>query len=242
MDDAAAKLHFASLLGMPPQLMYPFMFPPAACTLYRTPTSSPSSSPPGSPALAGCEGSPPSSKSFTIDAILGLRPSQERAMEPQHCARLTVDGATDVHKEKLGVSGRRVGRPKRVRTIFTTEQLDSMEKAFTMQQYMVGKQRCHLAKTLNLHENQVKVWFQNRRIKWRRQNLEREQARLGQLSRRSDSPPAGAGRELSQLECPASPASAGDRRSPALESSQLDQRREHTELPKLCDPPVVTET
>ena len=54
-----------------------------------------------------------------------------------------------------GVSGRRVGRPKRVRTIFTTEQLDSMEKAFTMQQYMVGKQRCHLAKTLNLHENQV---------------------------------------------------------------------------------------
>ena len=30
-----------------------------------------------------------------------------------------------------------------------------MEKAFTMQQYMVGKQRCHLAKTLNLHENQV---------------------------------------------------------------------------------------
>ena len=49
-----------------------------------------------------------------------------------------------------------MGRPKRVRTIFTTEQLDSMEKAFTMQQYMVGKQRCHLAKTLNLHENQVR--------------------------------------------------------------------------------------
>ncbi|XP_001630569.2 homeobox protein EMX1 [Nematostella vectensis] len=63
-------------------------------------------------------------------------------------------------------------KPKRMRTIFTMEQLERMEKEFAHQQYMVGTDRYFLAVELGLTETQVKVWFQNRRIKWRKQLLE----------------------------------------------------------------------
>ncbi|CAF0887169.1 unnamed protein product [Adineta steineri] len=69
-------------------------------------------------------------------------------------------------------------KPKRIRTIFTPEQLERLELEFDKQQYMVGNERFYLATTLDLTEAQVKVWFQNRRIKWRRQALDDHQQRL----------------------------------------------------------------
>ncbi|XP_052771696.1 homeobox protein MOX-1-like [Mya arenaria] len=70
---------------------------------------------------------------------------------------------------------------KRVRTIFTPEQLERMEAEFERQQYMVGTERYYLASSLNLTEAQVKVWFQNRRIKWRKQHLEQQKAKLNSM-------------------------------------------------------------
>ncbi|XP_073823726.1 uncharacterized protein [Musca autumnalis] len=70
---------------------------------------------------------------------------------------------------------------KRVRTIFTPEQLERLEAEFERQQYMVGPERLYLAHTLQLTEAQVKVWFQNRRIKWRKHHLEMTQQRLALL-------------------------------------------------------------
>ena len=64
---------------------------------------------------------------------------------------------------------RRQCRNKRVRTIFTPDQLEQLERIFEKQQYMVGSERYYLASKLQLSEAQVKVWFQNRRIKWRKQ-------------------------------------------------------------------------
>ncbi|XP_031564146.1 homeobox protein ceh-12-like [Actinia tenebrosa] len=63
-------------------------------------------------------------------------------------------------------------KPKRVRTIFSPDQLERLEKEFDNQQYIVGTERFYLASELGLTETQVKVWFQNRRIKWRKQNLD----------------------------------------------------------------------
>ncbi|NP_571130.1 homeobox protein notochord [Danio rerio] len=73
------------------------------------------------------------------------------------------------------------GKSKRMRTSFTNDQLSRLEKEFARQQYMVGSERFLLASALQLTEAQVKVWFQNRRIKWRKQSLEQQQAKLAKL-------------------------------------------------------------
>nr|XP_013047961.2 homeobox protein not2-like [Anser cygnoides]XP_047901572.1 homeobox protein not2-like [Anser cygnoides] len=70
---------------------------------------------------------------------------------------------------------------KRVRTVFKPEQLERLEQEFLKQQYMVGTERVDLAATLHLTETQVKVWFQNRRIKWRKQSMEQKKAKLAQF-------------------------------------------------------------
>lgn len=71
------------------------------------------------------------------------------------------------------------GKNKRIRTIFTPDQLTKLEKEFDQQQYMVGAQRLYLANTLKLSEAQVKVWFQNRRIKWRKDQIKRRHTTAG---------------------------------------------------------------
>ncbi|XP_069486443.1 homeobox protein not2-like [Ambystoma mexicanum] len=75
----------------------------------------------------------------------------------------------------------KAGKCKRIRTIFSPEQLSRLEQEFSRQQYMVGSERFLLASTLRLTEAQVKVWFQNRRIKWRKQSVEQQQAKLAKM-------------------------------------------------------------
>ncbi|NXP16001.1 VAX2A protein, partial [Thinocorus orbignyianus] len=66
-------------------------------------------------------------------------------------------------------------RPKRTRTSFTAEQLYRLELEFQRCQYVVGRERTELARQLNLSETQVKVWFQNRRTKQKKdQNRDSE--------------------------------------------------------------------
>ncbi|KAI3385401.1 hypothetical protein SNEBB_009276 [Seison nebaliae] len=60
-------------------------------------------------------------------------------------------------------------KSRRFRTIFTNQQLVGLENAFCTQQYMVGNDRVRLAESLGLSVDQVKVWFQNRRIKDRKE-------------------------------------------------------------------------
>jgi len=73
-------------------------------------------------------------------------------------------------------------KKKRSRTIFSSEQLKSLELQFKKQQYIVGEERKVLAKCLKLTETQIKVWFQNRRIKWRKQNHSFQQSHLISIS------------------------------------------------------------
>ncbi|XP_077430046.1 homeobox protein EMX1-like [Vanacampus margaritifer] len=65
-------------------------------------------------------------------------------------------------------------KPKRIRTAFSPSQLLRLERAFDKNHYVVGGERKQLASALCLTETQVKVWFQNRRTKHKRQKLEEE--------------------------------------------------------------------
>lgn len=62
------------------------------------------------------------------------------------------------------------GKPRRARTAFTYEQLVSLENKFKTTRYLSVCERLNLALSLNLTETQVKIWFQNRRTKWKKQN------------------------------------------------------------------------
>ncbi|GFQ77568.1 homeobox protein GBX-2 [Trichonephila clavata] len=59
-------------------------------------------------------------------------------------------------------------RRKRPRTAFTSSQIKALEAEFEKNKYLSVSKRLQLAKTLKLSETQIKIWFQNRRTKWKR--------------------------------------------------------------------------
>ncbi|XP_041981338.1 H2.0-like homeobox protein [Aricia agestis] len=53
------------------------------------------------------------------------------------------------------------------RAVFSNLQRKGLERRFQIQKYITKPDRRQLAATLGLTDAQVKVWFQNRRMKWR---------------------------------------------------------------------------
>ena len=60
-------------------------------------------------------------------------------------------------------------KKKKTRTVFSRSQIYQLENAFEMKRYLSSAERSGLAKQLQLSETQIKIWFQNRRNKWKRQ-------------------------------------------------------------------------
>ncbi|KAJ7387364.1 hypothetical protein OS493_004357 [Desmophyllum pertusum] len=59
-------------------------------------------------------------------------------------------------------------RCRKSRTVFTDLQLRVLEKTFSEQRYLDSTNRAKLSHILGLNEAQVKTWFQNRRMKWKK--------------------------------------------------------------------------
>ncbi|GMR42070.1 hypothetical protein PMAYCL1PPCAC_12265 [Pristionchus mayeri] len=65
---------------------------------------------------------------------------------------------------------RKSSNPRKQRTIYAGGQTRELEASFQQQRYMVGSEREALASKLGLSEAQVRVWFQNRRSKHRKES------------------------------------------------------------------------
>jgi hypothetical protein len=70
---------------------------------------------------------------------------------------VSADKSCDVATGGAGGCSKKPAKSKRVRTIFTPEQLERLETQFERQQYMVGQERLYLAQSLQLTEAQVQV-------------------------------------------------------------------------------------
>ncbi|XP_061693078.1 homeobox protein pv.1-like [Syngnathoides biaculeatus] len=73
---------------------------------------------------------------------------------------LSVDEASEAEKE---------GSQRRVRTKFTPEQISRLLKIFDKHKYLEAGERGKTARKLGLTETQVRTWFQNRRMKLKRE-------------------------------------------------------------------------
>ncbi|XP_060063620.1 homeobox protein zampogna-like [Ylistrum balloti] len=70
-------------------------------------------------------------------------------------------------------------RKKRSRAAFSHAQVFELERRFQHQRYLSGPERADLAHALKLTETQIKIWFQNRRYKTKRRQIQQEQSLAG---------------------------------------------------------------
>lgn len=92
----------------------------------------------------------------------GLSPDPSRVVQPD-------DGGRD---------GSQSGRKKRSRAAFTHAQVFELERRFSQQRYLSGPERADLAHALKLTETQVKIWYQNRRYKTKRKQLQMQEQNI----------------------------------------------------------------
>ena len=76
------------------------------------------------------------------------------------------------------IPGNNLNRKKRSRAAFSHAQVFELERRFAQQRYLSGPERAELAKSLRLTETQVKIWFQNRRYKTKRKQIQQHEAAL----------------------------------------------------------------
>ncbi|XP_043937032.1 homeobox protein BarH-like 2 [Protopterus annectens] len=141
-------------------------------------------------ALHSCPG-PSSLREFPVFSLITRQPTQlahlSSVTQASHMPHLLSPHAstggprsdTPASETPLSLSSEseaeqpatRLKKPRRSRTIFTELQLMGLEKKFQKQKYLSTPDRLDLAQSLGLTQLQVKTWYQNRRMKWKKMVL-----------------------------------------------------------------------
>ncbi|XP_067243080.1 NK1 transcription factor related 2-like,a [Chanodichthys erythropterus] len=104
-------------------------------------------------------------------SLRSLRSGFSPCEDPDEAAEERITPAPDeVSRQRRRRSDHSCAKPRRARTAFTYEQLVALENKFRATRYLSVCERLNLALSLSLTETQVKIWFQNRRTKWKKQN------------------------------------------------------------------------
>ncbi|XP_061544438.1 homeobox protein BarH-like 1 [Phycodurus eques] len=101
---------------------------------------------------------------------LGSAPLSAAASAPAPNFMLDLHLRGKLERAPDGTGKSKKGR--RSRTVFTELQLMGLEKRFEKQKYLSTPDRIDLAESLGLSQLQVKTWYQNRRMKWKKMVLQ----------------------------------------------------------------------
>lgn len=133
-------------------------------------------SPPGTTSSSGSSSSlhPPLTSPHVqqLSSLCPPFPEAQLTSLSSHKDDLDKKGGQGGDKSKAG-DGPKPKTKRKPRVLFSQAQVYELERRFKQQRYLSAPEREHLAGLLKLTSTQVKIWFQNRRYKCKRQRQDK---------------------------------------------------------------------